>query len=627
MKSWMVDCGGGVTAAEVSRKGRRLFIFFVLFFVSLSGMALEKSEIIDGRVWTYSIEGDGVIVERIGEDKRHREDVLQGDVVIPEEIGGMKVKGIGHWLFNRQRLLKSVVVPSGVQELPWSAFQYCTNLTRVVLPEEMKEIGRGAFDGCSRLTHFSIPNGIRVIPKDAFYGCESLKEINIPPSVEVIDDNAFQSCSSLRVVRMGEGVREIGNSAFSGCVSMESIRLPESVTNIEVFAFNGCRALREITIPPRIERLGRTGFTIFRGCSSLMSVTLPKGLKDLSGRVFSRCCSLQEIEIPDGVTNLPLRVFEDCDLRKVVLGRGIQSIEAVAFCNNWRLKVIEFHGDAPRVGEFAFLGNWMCREIPDDCVFRIYRGAKGWEVLGTDEGKAGLKVKIEDKIFPLEYIDDDRKVEKRFSLPSEEELECDYGATNSVADLVYRVYPLTKELERCGGEFPSQEVRRVYYHLMTNILERMEVVYDGRSAVILMGAEHRSNLFGMLVSFPIMREDVGAYLRCVDVVANLKEMPMDDYLKEKELSRLEDLKLVEKGLWKATPKQMYGPNREQFERKWTPVQVYNQRVQNCRRLLVPYLARAFEAFRGLEAADYQALSFEIIERLRPSEDEARQFFE
>ena len=82
-------------------------------------------------------------------------------------------------------------------------------------------IGDSAFYNCSDLTSVTIPNSITNIGPYAFESCSSLMSVTIPNSVTNIGDSAFQDCSGLMSVMFMGDAPSVGRSAFylvgSGC--------------------------------------------------------------------------------------------------------------------------------------------------------------------------------------------------------------------------------------------------------------------------------------------------------------------------------------------------------------------------------------------------------------------------
>ena len=181
--------------------------------------------------------------------------------------------------------LKSIVIPSNVEEIKGEAFYECSRLENVTLNEGLKkigseafvgtkiksitipstveEIGGGAFvdievsvadgnkryeviDNCliekdtkrlvSGNVNSVIPFGIKEIDRGAFYKSK-IESLEIPGSIERIEEATFIYCSKLKTVVLNEGLKEICESAFEG-TKIESIVIPSTVTKIHGDSFN-----------------------------------------------------------------------------------------------------------------------------------------------------------------------------------------------------------------------------------------------------------------------------------------------------------------------------------------------------------------------------------------------------
>lgn len=138
------------------------------------------------------------------------------DVVIPAEIEGIPVTGIGTSAFLNNTTVESVIIPDTVISLTGRA--YTGN--------------DGCFKGCTSLKSVVIPDTIDVIPEACFYGCASLEDIVLPVGLTEIPSFAFYKCSSLTSLVVPDGVTSIGRNAFSGCTSLEDFFVPESITQL-----------------------------------------------------------------------------------------------------------------------------------------------------------------------------------------------------------------------------------------------------------------------------------------------------------------------------------------------------------------------------------------------------------
>ena len=168
--------------------------------------AASEAEEYTCRNFTYHILDDGTaeIIRYAGLDE---------ELMIPDELDGLTVTGIGN-----------------------EAFSGCFFLTTITIPDSVTSIGEWAFKDCSSLTAITIPDGVTSIG-EFFPDCFSLTTISIPDSVTSIGEMAFYSCSSLTDITIPESVTSIGELAFYGCSSLTAITIPDSVTSIGYAAF------------------------------------------------------------------------------------------------------------------------------------------------------------------------------------------------------------------------------------------------------------------------------------------------------------------------------------------------------------------------------------------------------
>ena len=74
-----------------------------------------------------------------------------------------------------------------------------------------------AFQDCKSLKSIDIPSHVNNIEGNAFSGCESLEEIVFPEGVHIIPPFAFSRCTNLRrIVFMGH-IDKINQCAFGFC--------------------------------------------------------------------------------------------------------------------------------------------------------------------------------------------------------------------------------------------------------------------------------------------------------------------------------------------------------------------------------------------------------------------------
>ena len=86
----------------------------------------------------------------------------KGDLIIPSEIEGYRVVGIGSNSFRECIGITSVSIPTGISYIGESAFRLATSLKAVNIPEGVEEIRAHSFNGCP-LTTIVLPTTLKRI--------------------------------------------------------------------------------------------------------------------------------------------------------------------------------------------------------------------------------------------------------------------------------------------------------------------------------------------------------------------------------------------------------------------------------------------------------------------------------
>ena len=305
---------------------------------------------------------------------------------------------IGEEMFY-QSDLRSVVIPTNVTTVGYSAFDYCSSLTTVTFEKEsqLKTIGGdyyyGAFSDCTALTSIEIPASVETIGNTAFSDCSSLATVTFEKGsrLKTIGNNAYYRCTSLTSIEIPASVETIEKKAFMHCSSLATVTF-EKGSQLKTIAgdsydgaFSDCTALTSIEIPASVETIEATAF---KRCSKLATVTFEKGsqLKTIGGGysssshfgtysdyygAFSDCSSLTSIEIPASVETIEATAFKRCSkLTTVTFEKGSQlKIIGGGFDTNVGYRYI--------YGAFSELKNLMtvdmsaCTqvEIIEECAF------------------------------------------------------------------------------------------------------------------------------------------------------------------------------------------------------------------------------------------------------------------
>lgn len=208
-----------------------ILCFISLFFMGTGYSLLSATTQITGKATLIlgnlkpTNESYFTIDEATGKIIDFSENDFEGEVVIPKEVNGIAVTGIGEGVFDHCSGITSVVIQDGVTSIDDSAFSYCSSLESVTIPYGVTTIGESAFRDCYALTKIELPETVTSIADNAFREGRTLTEIVIPDSVITIGTWAFAGCSNLLSVTIGSGVTSIGSNSFSYDPVLETITI------------------------------------------------------------------------------------------------------------------------------------------------------------------------------------------------------------------------------------------------------------------------------------------------------------------------------------------------------------------------------------------------------------------
>ncbi len=188
---------------------------------------------------------------------------VSGELVIPEEIGGLPVVGFKQDAFTDCTRITSLTVPGTIAQIGLRNFVRMTGLKEIIFQEGVSSISWGAFSDCSALSRVVIPASCTTIDPAAFRGCTGI-------TFEVAADNtAFSSKDGALLSQDGStlllapgnvaaytipvGVTTVAEQAFQNNVALTSVIVPADVTTIEARAFAACTKLAKVDfrgLPP-----------------------------------------------------------------------------------------------------------------------------------------------------------------------------------------------------------------------------------------------------------------------------------------------------------------------------------------------------------------------------------------
>lgn len=346
--------------------------------------ASASREVTEG-MYTYYISQTGKCIITKGDP------ALSGNLVIPDELGGVPVREIGKSAFLSNKNITSITFPETVTEIAGSAFAGCDSLTEVIIPDTVTILGDGAFSGCDKLVSVSTGNGISEIGERTFHWCNALKTVNIGNNVKTIGEEAFSESKALNNIVIPDNVTEIGRYAFSGCSGLSSVAIGKGVKTIRYRTFKDCYSLGEFVVPDTIEVIEKEAFRN----NSITKLIIGKGVRDI-GDAFITCDSLQAVVVNDEnpyfssdsegvIFNKDKSVLlvhpQQRNSESYTVPEGVKTIAPLAFADITKLKSISLPATLNEIGDDAF----------KDCKFLktvYYTGAlDGWcEIaIGEDE--------------------------------------------------------------------------------------------------------------------------------------------------------------------------------------------------------------------------------------------------
>lgn len=105
--------------------------------------------------------------DEIFQQEAEEREIEPVDIIIPNEIGFIKIKKIIFMSFS-QRNIGTVKIENGIERIEDSAFIYCFNLRSTSIPESVNYISKYAFKGCKNLDEQSRQKILSLAPETEF---------------------------------------------------------------------------------------------------------------------------------------------------------------------------------------------------------------------------------------------------------------------------------------------------------------------------------------------------------------------------------------------------------------------------------------------------------------------------
>lgn len=342
------------------------------------------------------------------------------NLVLPDNL-----KTIGSKAFYGQSLSGSLIIPEGVKEIGYGAFDGCINLTGTLsLPSTLEVIEDYAFDLCGFTCELLLPQNLNSLGFKAFYGCRGLYgNLILPDGLSKIGSYGFCDCAHLTGLKMSQNVKEIWEAAFEDCYELNGrLTLPEGLKYIGSRVFQNCNFKGTLVLPLTLKSVGDYAFSNNNFSGELK---LPSSLQELGSEAFEFCSRISgTLEIPDNITAIKERTFASCSsIEKLVLPSTMDAIQSGAFSDCFGLGSIVCNAvNPPYVERSAFNGvskSNVVVEVPEASV-AAYRTAPGWsdfkkivahhELICSPDSVVALNASLQKKL--VIYAESDWEVEE-----------------------------------------------------------------------------------------------------------------------------------------------------------------------------------------------------------------------
>ncbi len=284
-------------------------------------------------------------------------------LVIPGQLEGLALTGIGAYAFNENSSLEYAAIPEGVLSIGEYAFSSCGSLSEVVLPGTLADIGDWAFSLDEKLAEITIPGSVTRIGQGAFHWCRALQDVMIPPGVTEIGVSAFAGCA-MNSVDMPEGVIHVGDYAFSSNASLSHVSIPASAWSIGSGPFSYSPNLTAITVAQGNEVYETTDGVLFDKTLDMLNTypagmanavyAVPEGTQRIGVLAFGSASNLRSVTFPDSVWEIRSHAFFNSGITNLKIPPLVTRIESSLFASCFNLETVSIHPGVEYIGESAF---------------------------------------------------------------------------------------------------------------------------------------------------------------------------------------------------------------------------------------------------------------------------------
>lgn len=222
-------------------------------------------------------------------------------------------------------MLKRVILPEKLKEIPAYFFKECPNLTTLVIPNSVTKIGREAFSG-SGISQITLSESLTTIEAMAFKE-SGLTQITLPESLTTIEASAFYK-TKLETITIPKNMTKIPTDCFYQCENLTRAMFPNTLTTIDARAFRGCSNLTNIDIPTSLETIGVGAFGDCKNLKLTNQFRFPDSMKEIGEAAFENCTQLgiNQLIFPGNMENANIGAFKNCDVTHVIVEEGAKTV-------------------------------------------------------------------------------------------------------------------------------------------------------------------------------------------------------------------------------------------------------------------------------------------------------------
>lgn len=191
---------------------------------------------------------------------------------------GDRVVKIDKSAFNSHYALNSVSMNQGITALADECFKY-SSIEFITIPSGVETIPYSAFNTCGCLRTISLPVSVQNLDQYSIYQCNILKRLNLknvtnPQSRAVSSDNAINE------IVVNADIAYIPNYFCSDCTGLERVTFLGRVNTFYSGALSGCYSLKIVDLTHCEAVPTMQDATIFSSAGSDLEILVPAALAD-----------------------------------------------------------------------------------------------------------------------------------------------------------------------------------------------------------------------------------------------------------------------------------------------------------------------------------------------------------